>query len=139
MERAPAGTRSTLRSLPAGRRAATGRLRSRNDRQRSVRGRRGRLLSRGGGSSGVGSGAGSGVARGSGGVDGFTSGVNGGVARGSGGVDGFAGGVGSLVGSGSGFSSGFLRGFDGGLFRLGAASEGEGGKGGSQSDLRVHV
>ncbi len=139
MERTPAGTRSTLASLSAGRRAATGGLRSRNDRQRSVRGRCSRLLGRGRGSSGVGSSAGSGVARGSGGVDGFTSGVNGGVARGSGGVDGFASGVGRLVGSGSGVSSGFLRGFDGSLFLLGAASEGKGGKGGSQSDLRVHV
>ena len=82
-----------------------------------------------------------GVNRGSGGVDsGVTSG-GGGVASGSGGitgsVDGLAGGVGSLVGSSSGVSSGFLRGLDG-LFLLGAASEGQGGEGSSESDLRVH-
>lgn len=101
---------------------------------RSVRGR-------GRGGSGVNRSVGS---RGSGGVNRGASGVNGGgtsVASGGSGItsgfDGLAGGVGSFVGSSSGVSSGFLRGLDG-LFLLGAASEGQGGEGSSESDLRVH-
>ena len=56
----------------------------------------------------------------------------------TGGVDGLAGGVSGLGGSSSsGVSSGFLGGLDG-RFLLGAASEGQGGEGSSESDLRVH-
>jgi hypothetical protein len=90
------------------------------------------------GSSGVASdfrGASSGVGRSSGGgVNGSFASGGGGIRRSSGGV---GGGVSSLASSGSGVSSGFLRGFDG-FFLLGAAGEGQGGEGGSESDLRVH-
>ena len=91
---------------------------------------------------------GSGVDRGSGRVDrdsgvGGSSGIGGSSIASSGsgiagGVDGRTGGVSGFVGSGGGVSSGFLRGLDG-LFLLGAASEGQGGKGGGESDLRVHI
>ena len=93
-------------------------------------------------SSGVASGAGSGVASSSGGVRrGGGSGVNGGFAGSGGSVrrssGGVGGGVSSLASGSSGVSSGFLRGFDG-FFLLGAAGEGQRGEGGSESDLRVH-
>ena len=98
---------------------------------------------------------GSGVASSSGGVRGNSSGVasggssvrrsgvNGsGVASGGGGVrrgsSGVRGGVSSLASGSSGVSSGFRRGFDG-FFLLGAASEGQGGEGGGEGDLRVHL
>ena len=94
-------------------------------------------------------GSGSGVASGGGGIASNSSGVGsgggrrvdssvasggGGVRRGSGGI---RGGVSSLASGSGGVSSSFLRGFDG-FFLLGAAGEGQGGKGGSESDLRVH-
>jgi hypothetical protein len=92
--------------------------------------------------SGVASG-GSGITRGvNGGVASGGSGVNGGVASGGSGVrrgsGGVRGGVSSFASGGSGVSSGFLRGFDG-FFLLGAASEGQGGEGGGEGDLRVHL
>jgi hypothetical protein len=93
--------------------------------------------------------SGSGVASGGGGIASSSSGVasgggsridsgvasgGGGIRRGSGGV---RGGVSGLASGSGGVSSSFLRGFDG-FFLLGAASEGQGGKGGGESDLRVH-
>ena len=87
-----------------------------------------------GGSSGIASSS-SGVASGGGSrIDSGVASGGGGVRRGSSGV---RGGVSGLASGGSGVSSSFLRGFDG-FFLLGAASEGQGGKGGSESDLRVH-
>ena len=87
---------------------------------------------------GVRGGTGNGVAsfRGGrgGGVNGGGAGIDGGVRRSSGGV---RGGVSSLASGSGGVSSGFLRGFDG-FFLLGAAGEGQGGKGGGESNLRVH-
>jgi hypothetical protein len=91
----------------------------------------------------------SGVASGGGGVTGSSSGVasgggsrvNSGVASGSGGIrrgsSGVRGGVSSLASGSGGVSSSFLRGFDG-FFLLGAAGEDQCGKGGGESDLRVH-
>jgi hypothetical protein len=78
---------------------------------------------------------GSGVGRGGGsGVNGGVAGSSGGVRRGSGGV---RGGFSSFASGSGGVSSGFLRGFDG-FFLLGAASEGQGGEGSGEGDLRVH-
>ena len=94
-----------------------------------------------GGSSGIASSS-SGVASGGSGVaSGGGSGVNGSVASGGGSVrrssGGVRGGVSSLASGSGGVSSSFLRGFDG-FFLLGAASEGQGGEGGGECDLRVH-
>jgi hypothetical protein len=136
MERTPAGIRSIFSS-------------ARNGPANSQRQLLGRFLGgsasflRGfaGSGSGVASG-GSSVASGGGGIagssgsridDGVASG-GGGIRRGSGGVRGC---ISSLASGSGGVSSSFLRGFDG-FFLLGAASEDQGGKGGGESDLRVH-
>jgi len=134
MERTPAGIRSILCRHP------------RRDDERStpilLGGFRGRSSSvrRGSGgvrrgSGGVRRGSGSGVARGGSGVNGGVASSGGGVRRGSGGV---RGGVSSLASGGGGVSSSFRRGFDG-FFLLGAAGEGQGGEGGGEGDLRVHL
>ena len=91
--------------------------------------------------SGVASGGG-GIASSSGGVaSGGGSRIDSGVASGGGGVrrssGSVRGGVSSLASGSGGVSSSFLRGFDG-FFLLGAAGEDQGGKGGGESDLRVH-
>ena len=91
-----------------------------------------------GGTSGVDSGA-SGVGGGASGVNGGASGVGGGgsssLARGGSGV---GSGVGSLASGGSGVGSG-LGSLLNRRFLLGAAGQGEGGEGGSECDLGVHV
>ena len=85
--------------------------------------------------SGVASGGGGGVDGGAGGVDsggaGSGSGVGSGVASNGSGVSGGSGGIRRL---GGGVDSGFDR-----SFLLGAAGEGQGGQGGGECDLRVHV
>ncbi len=138
MERIPAGTRPILCRQRSGERRRTV---SANYLAASWTACTGVLRGFAGSSSGVASG-GSGVA--SGGAasrSGRGSGVNGSVASSGGSVrrssGGVRGGVSSLASGSGGVSSGFLRGFDG-FFLLGAAGEGQGGKGGGESNLRVH-